>query len=154
MTLATATEQDLEFGRRVHHLAYREMVIRQFEEWDEVIADGFFERTWASHPHHIIHDDQNERCGYCAVDRNGTEIILREIAILPERQGIGIGTSVIQALIAEGDEEAIPVKLNVMQTNVRARLLYERLGFRKSGGSDTHFQMQRNHANKRMDSNG
>ena len=30
-----ATESDREYARRVHHLAYREIVERQFGEWDE-----------------------------------------------------------------------------------------------------------------------
>ena len=143
MTLVPAGEEDHEFARQVHHTAYRGMVTRQFGEWEEAVQDGFFERTWESLPHHIILDDESRRCGYCAIRRTESAVILCEIAILPERQGQGIGGQILQSLISEGDEQGLPVKLNVMKSNLRGRQFYERHGFRQVGEIATHFLMER-----------
>ncbi|MCB1233594.1 MAG: GNAT family N-acetyltransferase [Verrucomicrobiae bacterium] len=143
MTITRATDEDFAFGQKVHHLAYREMVLRQFGEWDETVQGGFFERTWNGIPHGIVRDENGEKCGYCAVERTAEAIFLREIALLPEWQGRGIGGAIIRDLIAEGDEKAVPVRLNVMKSNTGARRLYERLGFRRIGETETHFQLER-----------
>ena len=151
MKLIPAVKEDLEFGRKVHHEAYREMVTRQYGSWDEPIQDQFFTNTWFRHPHQIIVDEENDKCGYCAIERTDTEIVLREIAILPHWQGRGIGSRIINSLIEEGHERGMPVKLNVMKTNSRARKLYERLGFIQFDESDTHFLMERSCQNEGQD---
>ena len=51
--------------------------------------------------------------------------ILGRIEILPEAQGRGIGTAVIRDLLGRGRV----VRLHVFTNNVRARRLYEKLGF-------------------------
>lgn len=137
MKLMAATDRDFEFVRRVHHAAYREVVVRQFGEWDEAAQDGFFERVWSGGPRYVIEDD-GERCGYCAVEREDDGMMLRELVLLPEHQGRRLGTRVIVGLIEEAAAEGMPLRLNVLRSNTRARSLYERLGFRWYGESETH----------------
>ena len=132
MELVAANEEDLEFGRRVHHAAYREMVTKQYGAWDEAVQDGFFERTWARHAHNIITADDGTRCGYCAIECTEEAVILREIALLPEWQGRGIGSQLITSLVEEAAGRGVVARLNVMKTNEAAKRLYLRLGF---GGS-------------------
>ena len=54
---------------------------------------------------------------------------VHEIQCLPEFQGKGLGTAVLQHVIEQGARRALPVTLSVVPANPRARRLYERLGF-------------------------
>ncbi len=40
ITLRLAGEDDKDFCRRTHHLAYRDVVMRQFGGWDDGQQDG------------------------------------------------------------------------------------------------------------------
>jgi len=66
--------------------------------------------------------------GRLAVDRYPDRINLRLIEILPEYQGRGIGTAIIQDILDEARQAKIPVTLMVLSINPAQRL-YERLGF-------------------------
>lgn len=63
------------------------------------------------------------------------EIPLASIRLLPKFQNRGIGTKIILDLIEKSNK---PVKLKVLKVNP-ARKLYERLGFKVSGETETHF---------------
>lgn len=64
------------------------------------------------------------------------------IEILPEHQGQGLGTTVLQALDEEAARAGDAVELRVRHGN-RARRLYERVGFRAIASDDTHVFMRR-----------
>lgn len=62
------------------------------------------------------------------------------IGVLPGHRGAGVGTALMEGLIGQGSGRGLrAISLSVEDGN-KARLLYERLGFRKvgrNGGSDT-----------------
>ena len=64
--------------------------------------------------------------GYGFVDSATPEL---SIAVLPDYRGQGIGTRLLDALLAVADERFAAVSLSVSESNP-ARRLYERLGFR------------------------
>ncbi len=141
LTLNTATEADFEFVRKVHHLAYRDMVIRQYGEWDDSIQDEFFKNSWDRLPHKIIVCD-GEPCGYCCLLESEDAIDVMELAILPEWQGKGIGSDLLKTVIEKGKSLGVSSRLNVMKTNDGAKRLYERLGFEVFDMTATHFKMR------------
>lgn len=57
------------------------------------------------------------------------------IAVLPSHAGRGIGTALLQELLAAASQKYRGVSLNVRQSNPAVRL-FERLGFRKVPGSE------------------
>ncbi|MGH2397294.1 MAG: GNAT family N-acetyltransferase, partial [bacterium] len=57
-------------------------------------------------------------------------IRLMDLALLPAYRGRGIGSSLLDALLAEGQRAGKPVTIHVEKLN-RALRLYERLGFRR-----------------------
>ena len=79
--------------------------------------------------------------GSMLVIRNKSEIRLGDIALLPEYRDRGIGSFLIQNLLAEASQAVKPVRLQVIQFN-RALQLYQRLGFSKVGDNGTHFLME------------
>lgn len=76
--------------------------------------------------------------GRAIVHRQAEQIHLIDIALLPEFQGQGIGSHFLRGLLAGASRERKPVCLLVRRDNLRARRLYERLGFfaDSSGGTE------------------
>ena len=57
-------------------------------------------------------------------------ICLHNLAVSPEQQGNGVGAQLIKCFLAQEKEKGMTtVSLNVAETNPRAKVLYERLGF-------------------------
>jgi ribosomal protein S18 acetylase RimI-like enzyme len=120
--------------------------------WDEKMREPLLRMQYngrqqsirAGHPnaeHSIIRLDGNP-AGRIVIDRQDASIHLVDIAILAEHRGAGMGTAIIRELLVEADRAGKPVTLNVNATN-RAAGLYERLGFRRTGGSEVQHYMER-----------
>ncbi len=86
----------------------------------------------------ILRDDRP--VGRMLVDRTAREITLIDIALLPEHRNAGIGTDLIQELLAEAAAARKPVRLHVLKSNPALRL-YERLGFSRVGDQSMYFEM-------------
>jgi ribosomal protein S18 acetylase RimI-like enzyme len=69
-----------------------------------------------------------EPVGRIAIHRAENEIRILDIALVPEQQGMGIGSQLIHELLVEAGFENLPVTLHVERHN-RAAGLYRRLGF-------------------------
>jgi ribosomal protein S18 acetylase RimI-like enzyme len=80
--------------------------------------------------------------GWVVVDRSGTMLHCVDIAILSEARNTGLGTRVLRALQEEAAAAGRPVALAVLRSNVRARGLYVRLGFRVTRETDLHTLME------------
>ena len=86
--------------------------------WRENYADASFD---------VILVD-GEPAGRLYVHRGPSEIRIVDIALLPEHRGGGVGTSLLEDLLAEADAAAKSVTIHVERMNPALRL-YERLGF-------------------------
>jgi len=87
----------------------------------------------------ILLDDR--AIGRLFICRNSLAIDLVDISLLPENRASGIGTGLIEGLLAEARKAGKPVRLYVFKFN-RAIRLYQRLGFKKIGETATHIQME------------
>jgi ribosomal protein S18 acetylase RimI-like enzyme len=90
----------------------------------------------ASHPDgqsHILLAD-GQPAGWLFTAHLPTEIRLVEIMVLASHRGQGIGSAAISGIIDDARRERKPVRLTVNVTNTGATRLYERLGFRRTGG--------------------
>ena len=70
-----------------------------------------------------------------------TEIRIIDITILPERRSAGIGTPIIQELMNEAKAVGKPLRIYVESFNP-SRLLFERLGFVKTGESGYNYLLE------------
>ncbi|MEK7185507.1 MAG: GNAT family N-acetyltransferase [Patescibacteria group bacterium] len=140
ITKRIATESDTEFARKVHHSAYHGVVVRQFGNWDEKIQDDFFAKSWKPETHEIIYFN-GVACGYCCIEYKPDYIFASELVILPEFQGRGIGSEILNKLKQESEQKKIPIKLQVFKEN-QARHLYRRLGFKDVGSKGAHIEME------------
>ena len=132
--LALAT--DAEFGRNVHHRAYRDVVERQFGAWNVAAQDRFFRDGWYAAAHEIVECD-GVRVGYIGVEDRSDLVHLRELVLLPEFQNRGIGAMLLRQVMKHAEERGVPVQLGTLHAN-RAVDLYRRVGFREIGRTDTH----------------
>jgi len=68
-----------------------------------------------------------------SVERRPEEIYLSRIEIMPDYQGRGIGSRLVNALIDEAGRKGQDLVLEVLTVNHRAHALYQRLGLREVG---------------------
>jgi len=136
-----ASPADTEFGRRVHHQAYREVVERQFGAWNVAAQDAYFRDGWGAAAHEIVECD-GVPVGYVCVEDRPDLVHVRELVLLPEFQNRGIGTAVLRQVLVHAEGRGVPVQLGTLHTN-RAAALYRRLGFREIGRTETHILFER-----------
>jgi ribosomal protein S18 acetylase RimI-like enzyme len=120
-------------------------------EWDAAQKEAFLRMQFtAQHRHYQEHYQDaafqvilegGRPVGRLYVDRWPDEIRIVDIALLPERRNIGIGTRLLQALQAEAAEAAKRVSIHVEQFNPALRL-YARLGFSRIAERGVYYLME------------
>jgi ribosomal protein S18 acetylase RimI-like enzyme len=144
--LRGATEADREFLWRLHALAMRRPVQRTWG-WDEDFQRGYFEEHFDPDERQIVVVDGRD-AGVLQTERSEDSLFLANVEILPAFQGRGVGTGIVRDLLAEARARDLPVTLQVLKENPRARRLYERLGFVVTGETDTRHLMSTADASK------
>ena len=69
------------------------------------------------------------------------DLFINEISILKEYQNKGIGKKILEEQLKENHEKGIRTILQVFKDNP-AKKLYEQLGFKVYGETETHYQME------------
>jgi ribosomal protein S18 acetylase RimI-like enzyme len=136
-----AKESDEVFMCKLHKAANHDVVVRQFGEWNDELQVSLFAKKWQSDPFEILEID-GQPIGCIRIEDRPDEVFFAEIQILPEFQGQGIGSQLIQTEITRASKLKKPIRLQVLQKNERARKLYEQLGFTMYGTTDRHFLLQ------------
>jgi ribosomal protein S18 acetylase RimI-like enzyme len=124
MRLRRATGADDEFCYRLHVATMRGSIEPMYG-WDEDVQRGYHTGWFDADRLMIIEDDDGTAVGVLDVTEEGDHLYLSRIEVLPEAQGRGLGTAVLRDLIGRGRT----IRLHVFTNNMRARRLYERLGF-------------------------
>lgn len=142
--LRQAGEADREFCYQLNRTAMKPYIEATWGRWDDRQQREFFTEKWWT-PGRLscvrVAEINDQPVGVLIAFPRGGELYLAEIQILPEYQGLGLGTELIRLIIREADPD--PVALQVLKTNPGARRLYERLGFHVTGQSGTHYFMRR-----------
>ena len=136
--LRPATVDDYGFAFRVHCAAMRPSVERTFG-WDKDFQARYFRLHFDPAKRQIIRFDGGD-VGVLSVEEREESLFLALIAILPEYQRRGIGTTVMGRLQRQAKECGVPLTLQVLKTNP-AQAWYESLGFIHTGATPTHHQM-------------
>lgn len=108
--------------------------IEKLYGWDEEQADLILRKVMDG-AHLVLFD--GEPAGVLKVIVEDDFVHLAEIGLMPERQGQGLGTQIIQDVLAAADHAGKPVELQVFSANPATRL-YARFGF-----EETHKKMYR-----------
>jgi len=85
---------------------------------------------------------QDAPAGRLIVDASGNHIEVIDVALLPEYRNCGLGTSVLNGVLAQADRLGRAIRLHV-EKGSRAVHLYERLGFVIAGDAGMYLAMLR-----------
>ncbi len=140
-TVRQAVEADYDFLYELHKAAMREYVEATWG-WQEAWQQEYFAKKWDPRPRQII-QVRGRDAGVVVVETRQGEYYLALIELLPEFQGMGVGTAVLADFLHEADARGLPATLHVLKTNGRARQFYERLGFAIVADEEIRYKMQR-----------
>ncbi len=88
----------------------------------------------------IVSGDRS--AGRLWLNESADEILIVDIAIAPESQGRGLGTSVLRQIIDDASLAAKAVRLHVDRMNFRAARLYRGLGFKAVSNNEVYEEME------------
>lgn len=89
----------------------------------------------------ILYDDQP--VGRFWIGRAPEQIRLLDIAILPEFQNRGVGAVLLKNLVAEAEQNGLPLRHMVFKMNTAAFRFYERFGFTPIDDVGAYIHMER-----------
>ncbi len=139
IALRDARPIDYGFARQLCFAATRDLVEQAFG-WDEYWQDALFARQFALNEVRIITLDGTD-IGWIQTQIDGRTMKLGQFHIAPERQGRGIGSTVLKRLIGQAGKRGKAVTLSVMKGN-RALGFYQRHGFRTTHEDRYKFYMR------------
>lgn len=134
-----ATPDDKDFLWKLKVASMRRYVEAVYG-WDDAIQYGFFEKGFRPEGIQIIQCDERD-VGMYELQEQEDSWFLSRIEMLPEFQGQGVGTAAMQQLISQASKTDKPLRLQVFRVNP-AQKLYARLGFIKTGETETHIAME------------
>ncbi|MHC8366708.1 GNAT family N-acetyltransferase [Pseudomonas sp. ZT5P21] len=136
--LRPATATDLDFAR---DLTCQNM-LRYYIQHDLLWQDEAFDVAWASRENWLIVRD-DVRLGYVSLSRDARALYIRELQVIEVFQGQGVGSWVIDQVLAMTRKERRPaLRLTVFENNP-AKVLYERKGLEVVGADECFLRMQR-----------
>jgi ribosomal protein S18 acetylase RimI-like enzyme len=126
--LRRAEDSDRAFLYSLYCRTMRDVVERTWG-WDEEWQARDFDRRFAGCETWIV-EAGGEAVGGLMLSFAPRIVNIVELQILPEHQGRGIGNRVLRAVIDRASKQKSAVTLSVVRANVRAKRLYDRIGFR------------------------
>ena len=136
-----AAEADCEFCYRVRKRSFRKHA-EKVRGWDEEGERARHRTRFGSQDYQVIQWEGLD-VGILSVEKTPDALKIFQLFILPEHQGMGIGSSVMEYLIEEAAKLHVPLRLQIINRNDRALSFYRRHGFQHVGKTATHLQMER-----------
>ena len=131
-----ASTREAELAATGWNAAERDAFVRmQFDLQDRHYRAAF------PHADHSLILRSGRPVGRLIVDRGRREIRVIDISLVPDQRGCGIGSTVLQRIMADAALAGVPVGLSVDVANP-ARRLYDRLGFVVTETSGFHLLLQ------------
>ena len=141
LRLRKATANDSEFAYQTKKAAFRKYVEKVWG-WDEDEQRQLHERRFTSQDFYVIQISGID-VGILAIVWQPDCVKVNQMFIVPEYQSRGIGAACIMRIIEDATIYKLPVRLQVLKVNTRAVAIYQRMGFRNTGESDTYVLMER-----------
>lgn len=135
-----AAESDRDFIWSAYESAYQKVVERQFGAWEVKLQKSAFDEKWRQGGFEVL--KLNGRClGAVWVTNEESFLQLRDLFLLPEYQGRGVGSHVVRQELEKARALGVPLRLRVLKQS-QAIALYERLGFTRCSETPTQYWME------------
>lgn len=140
VTLRKYTESDYEFVYEVKKTAYKKYVEECWRKWNEQEQQEYFRKfiNQVKENAYIIKYENKDIGFYNGEILENGRYEIGNICIIPEYQGKGIGTKILNYIIEKYSNNDI--ELQYFKQNPVEKL-YKRIGFQKVGETDFHYQM-------------
>ena len=143
------TEDDLPFLLRLY-ASTREVELAPIP-WNAEQKQAFLESQFAAQRHHYrtyisacrfeVITLHGEPVGRLYLEPRQTQLYIVDIALMPERRGQGVGSTIMRALQATAQASGRGVGIMVEKFNPALRL-YRRLGFREIADHEVYLEME------------
>ncbi|MFB4394481.1 MULTISPECIES: GNAT family N-acetyltransferase [unclassified Pseudomonas] len=138
MNLVPAPDTQRTFARDLT----RRAMLPYYREFDLLWIEEAFDQAWGWREQWLV-EEGGEVVGFCSLSQDRQALFIRELHLLPEHRGRGIGSQVLQLLAEWAGQRRLPLlRLMVFRSNP-ARRLYERCGFVEMGMDECFVRMQR-----------
>ncbi|MCX2890607.1 MULTISPECIES: GNAT family N-acetyltransferase [Pseudomonas] len=120
----------------------RRAMLPYYREYDLLWIEEAFDQAWAWREQWLICEGDS-LLGFCSLSQDREALFIRELHLLPEHRGRGVGSWVLETLALWAGQRRLPLlRLMVFRSNP-ARLLYQRHSFVEMGEDDCFVRMQR-----------
>ncbi len=145
--LRAATPDDHSWLEDLRRQAYLELFIATWGSRDEDRHQRHFANFLKQGNIIIVQLEQTD-VGMLQIMESSDRIEISEIQLLPQYQGQGLGSKLLQDIVAKSHGQKKDVYLSLGLFNIKAYRLYSRIGFQEYRRSETHFYMK-NRASKK-----
>ena len=108
--------------------------------WDEQWQENDFSAHFDPKGIILVHKER-ELVGYSHVENRGGRLYIRMIVVHPHHQRKGIGSKLLESVIASGKEQSKSIGLEVFKINDEAKKFYEKHGFNLEGETPSSYVM-------------
>ncbi|MFK0309654.1 GNAT family N-acetyltransferase [Pseudomonas sp. NPDC090233] len=138
MKLIPATDDHRTFARDLT----RRAMLPYYREFDLLWIEEAFDQAWGWREQWLIVEGESV-LGFCSLSQDRQALFIRELHLLPEYRGRGVGSWVLGQLADWAGQRRLPLlRLMVFKSNP-ARQLYRRNGFVEMGEDECFVRMQR-----------
>lgn len=125
----------------------RRAMLPYYWEFDLLWIEEAFDEAWGWREQWLV-TQEGQVLGFCSLSQDRQALFIRELHLLPEHRGRGVGAWVLETLAQWAGQRGLPLlRLMVFKSNP-ARQLYRRHGFVEMGEDDCFVRMQRGVAPK------
>jgi len=136
--LVPITIEDYQFGYEIKKITLKEYTEQTWGDWNEEEQMNFYRKEFVIDNCFLIKNNKIN-IGWLKIIETKETIDINQILILPEYQGKGIGSKIINDIIKNGKDRNKTICLQVLKCNENAKRLYIKLGFKKYDETKTHF---------------
>ncbi|WP_153786061.1 GNAT family N-acetyltransferase [Pseudomonas sp. EMN2] len=138
LELIAASDNDLTFARDLT----RRAMLPYYREFDLLWIEQAFDEAWGWREQWLVVEDGTV-LGFCSLSQDRQALFIRELHLLPEHRGRGVGGWVLEELAGWAAQRHLSLlRLMVFKSNP-ARQLYLRQGFIEMGEDECFVRMQR-----------
>lgn len=136
--LVTASDAWCSFARDLT----RRAMLPYYREFGLLWIEEAFDEAWGWREQQLVMEGEAV-LGFCSLSQDRQALFIRELHLLPEQRGRGVGGQVLETLAEWAGQRRLPLlRLMVFKSNP-ARQLYLRHGFVEMGEDDCFVRMQR-----------